>query len=442
MEITRMADIIMPYVSAGPLRLKPRALDRAARRMTLAMLTQIRRGRITLVDESGAHTFGEASPRYPLQAVVHIHHPRCYTRMLFGGSIGAAEAYMAGLWTTDQLTDIVRLIILNPQVFRGLDSGWMRLTEPAYKFYHFLRRNTVAGSRDNIVAHYDLGDAFYRLFLDETMTYSAGIFEQASSTLEEASFAKYERICKKLRLGPEDHVIEIGTGWGGFALHAATRYDCSVTTTTISENQYQWARQRIQEAGLTERITLLKEDYRHLTGKFDKLVSIEMIEAVGHHYLGAFLGKCGELLKEDGLMALQSITIRDHEYDQHRRSVDFIKRYVFPGSCIPSLAVIQHAVKERTDLVLCHLEDISHHYVRTLAAWRKRFFDNISEVRAMGFSEAFIRMWEYYLCYCEGGFAERHIGNVQMLFAKPRFRFDAPPASEAAQMGPTGSCAP
>lgn len=417
-----MNESIMPFSPSASRRLKRRAVDRVAREITLRLLQHIRTGQVTIHDRGQEYAFGSPSARIPLRATIHIHHPRTYTRTVFGGSIGAAQAYMAGLWSTNDLTDLIRIIIANRQVFKALDSGWMRLTEPFYKFYHFLRRNTPRGSRENIVAHYDLGNNFYRLFLDETMTYSAGIFESGNSTLEEAAIAKYDRICRKLRLTSRDHVMEIGTGWGGFALHAVRHYGCRVTTTTISDQQYQSARQRIHQAGLDQRISLLKTDYRHLGGRFDKLVSIEMIEAVGHHYLGTFFRKCCELLKDDGLMLLQAIIIRDQEYDHHRRSVDFIKRYIFPGSCIPSVSAMNQAIKKRTDLNLCHLEDITPHYVRTLAQWRRRFFDNVAEVYTLGYSEAFVRMWEYYLCYCEAGFAERHIGNVQMLLAKPMYR--------------------
>ncbi|MDA8139071.1 MAG: cyclopropane-fatty-acyl-phospholipid synthase [Desulfobacteraceae bacterium] len=419
-----MNDTIMPFTSTEAERLKKRSIDQLSRRIVFKLLKQIKVGQITLIDEqANRHTFGASSGPSALTAVLHVHHPHTYTRTVFAGSIGTSEAFMAGLWSTDRLTDLIRIIILNQHLFKDLDRGWMRLTEPLYKFYHFLRRNTPSGSRENIVAHYDLGNEFYQLFLDETMTYSAGIFEHPESTLKAASIAKYDRICKKLNLSSTDHVLEIGTGWGGFALHAARNYGCLVTTTTISGHQYAMARQRIEEAGLKDRITLLKKDYRHLEGSYDKLVSIEMIEAVGHHYLGAFFKKCGDLLRDGGLMLLQAITIKDQAYDQHRRSVDFIKRYIFPGSCIPSMAAMIRAVTDKTDMNLCHMEDITRHYVRTLAEWRKRFFQNIAEVRRLGFSEAFIRMWEYYLCYCEAGFAERHIGNVQMLLAKPGFRF-------------------
>jgi len=267
----------------------------------------------------------------------------------------------------------MRILALNQQAFAAMERGLARLTAPFYKFYHFARKNTKGGSRKNILAHYDLGNDFYALFLDETMTYSCGIFEREDSTLKEASEAKYDRICRKLSLTAGDQVLEIGTGWGGFAVHAAGNYGVHVTTTTISDEQHQFAQNRIQEAALEDQITLLKKDYRELNGKFDKLVSIEMIEAVGHQYLKTFFRTCSRLLKDDGMMALQAITIRDQIFDRHKRSVDFIKRYIFPGSCIPSIAAISTAVARATDLRLVHLEDITPHYARTLHEWRRRF---------------------------------------------------------------------
>ena len=278
------------------------------------------------------------------------------------------------------------------------------------------------GSRKNIIAHYDLGNEFYSLFLDNTMTYSCGIFEQEQSTLEDASVAKYDRICKKLRLHPGDRVVEIGTGWGGFAVHAVQNYGVQVTTTTISNEQYEFAAKRFRDAGLDDQVSVLKKAYRDLRGTFDKLVSIEMIEAVGHHFYKTFFQTCSRLLKDDGMMALQAITIGDQIFNRHKRSVDFIKRYIFPGSCIPSITAISNALAKATDLRLVQLEDITPHYARTLREWRRRFFANIEKVRALGFSDTFIRMWEYYLCYCEGGFAERYIGDVQIVLAKPLWR--------------------
>jgi len=417
-----MTELIIPAEAPDLNQLKQRRMDRIARRAILALLKRLVHGRLTLVESGRHHHFGERSDRFPLQAVITVHHPQLYTRLLFGGSIGAAEAYMEGFWSADDLTMVMRILALNQKAFEDMEKGLARLTAPLHKFYHFVRKNTKAGSRKNILAHYDLGNDFYALFLDETMTYSCGIFEKEDSTLREASEAKYDRICRKLHLTVGERVVEIGTGWGSFAVHAAQNYGVQVTTTTISDQQYQFAQDRIKAAGLEDRITLLKKDYRDLSGKFDKLVSIEMIEAVGHHYFTAFFRACSRLLKDDGMMALQAITIGDQIFDRHKRSVDFIKRYIFPGSCIPSITAVSNAIAGATDLRLVHLEDITAHYARTLREWRRRFFANIDKVRSLGFSDTFIRMWEYYLCYCEGGFAERYIGDVQMLFVKPLWR--------------------
>ena len=417
-----MTELIIPSEATALNDLKVRKLDHIARKAVLSLLNKLVHGRITIIEDSRSYTFGEDSPYTSLQAEITVHHSQLYSRILFGGSVGAAEAYMDGLWTADDLTVVMRILALNQAAFADMEKGLARLTAPLYKLYHSARKNTRAGSRKNILAHYDLGNEFYALFLDETMTYSCGIFEQDSSTLKEASEAKYDRICKKLHLEQGDQVVEIGTGWGGFALYAAQNYGVHVTTTTISNEQHEFAKNRFSKAGLTDQISLLKKDYRDLRGKFDKLVSIEMIEAVGHHFYETFFQTCGRLLKEDGLMALQAITISDQIFDRHKRSVDFIKRYIFPGSCIPSITAISNAITRKTDLRLFHLEDITPHYAKTLREWRHRFFANIEKVRQMGYPETFIRMWEYYLCYCEGGFAERYIGDVQMLFAKPLYR--------------------
>ena len=426
-----MTELIIPAEAPDLNELKERRLDRIARRAVLSLLKRLAHGRITLIENSHRHHFGKDSDRFSLQAVISVHHPQFYTRIFFGGSIGAAEAYMEGLWSAEDLTMVMRILALNQKAFQDLEKGLARLTAPFYKFYHYVRKNTKAGSHKNILAHYDLGNDFYALFLDDTMTYSCGIFEQEDSTLREASEAKYDRICRKLQLAPGDRIVEIGTGWGGFAVHAVRNYGVHLTTTTISEEQHQFAQNRIIAAGLEDRITLLKKDYRDLSGKFDKLVSIEMIEAVGHQYLPTFFRTCSRLLKDNGMMALQAITIGDQIFDRHKRSVDFIKRYIFPGSCIPSITAISNAIARATDLRLVHLEDITPHYAITLREWRRRFFDNIEKVRALGFSEPFVRMWEYYLCYCEGGFAERYIGDVQMLFVKPLCRRGSLPGKQA-----------
>jgi cyclopropane-fatty-acyl-phospholipid synthase len=313
-------------------------------------------------------------------------------------------------------------MVRNRHVLEGLDSGLSLFATPLRKLLHAWNQNTEAGSRRNIAAHYDLGNDFFKLFLDDTLMYSCALFERPEMTLQEAQIAKLDRICQRLDLQPTDRVIEIGTGWGGFAIHAASRYGCHVTTTTISENQHRLAAERIRAAGLEDRITLLQQDYRQLEGRFDKLVSIEMIEAVGHHYYPSFFRQCAELLKPDGLMLVQAITINDRQYRRARDEVDFIKRYIFPGSCIPAISALLDAAARASDLQLIHLDDIGPHYAITLQRWRAAFLAQLEAVRAQGYSEAFIRLWEFYLAYCEGGFAERALGDVHLLMAKPLYR--------------------
>ncbi len=309
-------------------------------------------------------------------------------------------------------------MVQNRAVLDSFEGGLARLVQPVRRVWHAMRRNTRSGSRRNIAAHYDLGNEFFATFLDDTLTYSCGFFERPDMSLREASIAKYDRLCRKLALAPEDHVMEIGTGWGGFALHAATRYGCMVTTTTISREQHRLATERVRSAGLGDRITVLLRDYRDLEGRFDKLVSIEMIEAVGHRFYRGFFRKCAELLKPGGHMALQAITIDPRHYNQARREVDFIKRYIFPGANIPSVPVLRHAAERRAGLSLLHLEDITPHYAETLKRWRENFVARWDRLRALGFSEEFRRLWEFYFCYCEGGFRERFLGDVQMVFAR------------------------
>ena len=416
-----MTEFIIPAEALDLSTLKERRIDGLARRAVFAQLKKLVSGQITLIENSDRFEFGEDAGR-PLCANITVFHPLFYSRVFFGGSIGAAEAYMEGLWTADDLTAVMRILAQNQEALREMEKGLARLTAPLHRFYHFVRKNTRSGSRSNIFAHYDLGNDFYSLFLDNTMTYSCGIFEHENSTLKQASEAKYERLCQQLQLSGGDRVIEIGTGWGGFAMHAAKNHGVHVTTTTISDEQYQYARKRILEAGLDDHITLLKKDYRDLSGQFDKLVSIEMIEAVGHQYLDTFFRSCSNLLKENGMMLLQAITMTDQVFDRHKRNVDFIKRYIFPGSCIPSITAMSRSIARASDLKLFHLEDITPHYARTLRTWRERFFANVDKVRDLGLPETFIRMWDYYLSYCEAGFAERYLGDVQMLLTKPLCR--------------------
>ncbi|NBS15582.1 MAG: class I SAM-dependent methyltransferase [Gammaproteobacteria bacterium] len=384
-------------------------------------LEKLHAGEIILED-GVPHRYGAPTLDFEVSATLTVHHPGFYGATTFGGSLGAAESYMAGHWTTDNLVNLIRIMIRNRHVLDEIDGGWTHLLAPFRRLLHTLNRNSEEGSQRNIAAHYDLGNDFFKLFLDDTMMYSCALFEPQTLSLREASIAKLKRICERLALKPQDRIIEIGTGWGGFAVYAATHYGCHVTTTTISENQYEWAKKRITEARLEDRITLLKQDYRKLEGTFDKLVSIEMIEAVGHHYFETFFQQCSKLLKPDGLMLLQSITINDREYLRARDDVDFIKRYIFPGSCIPAIGPLLNAQTKRSDLQLIHLDDIGRHYATTLRQWRERFLERLDEVRAMGYSEPFIRLWEFYLAYCEGGFEERALGDVHMLFSKPLYR--------------------
>ena len=395
-------------------------INRLARSLILKNLATIEQGHLTLIDGGDRQEFGRQGSE--LNATVRVQHPDFYRRVAFGGTIAAGESYMDGLWSCSDLTALVRIMVRNQGAQQQLESGLARLTAPLQRLLHRLNDNTRNGSRRNIAAHYDLGNDFYRLFLDPTMAYSCGIFEGDASTLEEASTAKFDRICRKLALTPGMQVLEIGTGWGGFAIHAARNYGCHVTTTTISQQQHDLAADKITACGLNNQITLLQQDYRDLTGQYDRLVSIEMVEAVGHRHLPTFFRACSDRLKPDGAALIQAITMPDHHYGRYLNAPDFINRYIFPGSCCPSLHAISEVVARVTDLRLTHLEDFSTHYARTLREWRNAFHANLEQVRNLGFDERFIRMWEYYLCYCEGGFEELFTGVTQLLFSKPGYR--------------------
>lgn len=396
---------------------------RYARTKVHARLARIRWGTLCVKDAYGCVSFGQGGDD-ACCAEIHVRDMRFYTSLALRGSVGAGESYMRGEWTGSSLTDVVRIMARNRAIVLGMEKGTASFSLYAKRFYHWLRRNTPTGSKRNIQAHYDLSNDFFALFLDASMMYSSAIYTREDMTLEEASYEKCDRLCRKLRLTPKDHVIEIGTGWGGFAIHAAERYGCRVTTTTISEQQYRYACTRVAEKGLTSLVQVVKKDYRELDGVYDKLVSIEMIEAVGHQYMPVYFSTINRLLKDDGMCALQAIIIDDRAYEGAVHRVDFIKRYIFPGSCIPSLTSILGTVTRVTDMRLFHCEDITPHYARTLREWRQRFFAHEGAVRALGYDESFIRMWEYYLCYCEGGFMERVIGDVQLVFCKPLCRCD------------------
>jgi cyclopropane-fatty-acyl-phospholipid synthase len=406
--------------TAAPLNFTPSRIDLALRKALLGKLSLLQNAVLTIADPLGEYVLGtEAKDR--LSAKIDISDMRFYRQTALGGSIGAAESYMDNHWQTDDLTKVVQILVRNRDLLDSMEGGLATLGNQLLKFWHFANRNSQAGSRKNIAAHYDLGNDFFKLFLDQHGMYSSATFLYPGMSLEQASTVKLERICQKLQLQENDHVIEIGTGWGGFAAYAVKHYGCKVTTTTISKEQHQAAQQRFEKEGNADRITLLMDDYRDLQGCYDKLVSIEMIEAVGHHYLDIYIKQCADLLKPDGLALIQAITIEDRYYQRALKSVDFIKRYIFPGSFIPCVSAII-ASTARTDLRLINLEDQGESYALTLNIWRARFMAALEQVRAQGYNEEFIRMWEFYLSYCEGGFKEKSISNVQLLLAKPSNR--------------------
>jgi cyclopropane-fatty-acyl-phospholipid synthase len=380
------------------------------------MLRGLKHGRLTLQDGDTIHNFGKESHPH---AHVIIHNRQAYRKVLLGGSIGAGEAYIDRLWDVDNLTALVRIMVLNMPLLDRMEKGLAWLSRPVNTVKHLFKANSKRGSKRNILAHYDLGNAMYESFLDPSMMYSSAIYPEENCDLNTAQLYKLDTICKKLDLKPTDKVIEIGSGWGGFALHAAKNYGCHVTTTTISDAQYQKAHERITASNLGDRITLLQKDYRELDGKYDKLVSIEMIEAVGHRYLPGFFEKCQNLLRRDGKMLLQAITITDQKYKQYVRSVDFIQRYIFPGGCIPSNTRMLQLIAEKTDMVVRQIDDFGYDYARTLQEWRKRFHRSCSELRKLGYDETFQRLWDFYLSYCEGGFLERSISVVHVVATRP-----------------------
>ncbi|HGK7302676.1 TPA: class I SAM-dependent methyltransferase [Stenotrophomonas maltophilia] len=405
------------------------ALDAFLRRRLLAQLAPMHDGQLRVRDAFGEVLLGDGQG--PLQATVTIDDPAFYRKVAAQGSVGAGESYIYGDWRCDDLVALVRLLVRNRDLLDGMERGPARAAGWLLRGWNRLRRNSREGSRRNIAAHYDLGNDFFALFLSPDLMYSSALYAQADEPLEVASTRKLDRICHQLQLQPGDRVVEIGTGWGGFAVHAARHYGCHVTTTTISAEQHALAVQRVQDAGLQERVTVLMQDYRDLQGQFDKLVSIEMIEAIGAEFLDTYMGTLQRLLKPDGVALLQAITIEDHRYEQARRSVDYIKRFVFPGSFIPSINAIMAAKTRASDLQLIAQQDFGHSYALTLRAWRQRFLAQRAAVQAQGFDERFCRLWEFYLAYCEGGFLERSIGVSHLLLARPGHCTVVPTGSEA-----------
>lgn len=398
------------------------AKPQVARELILRLFRNIRVGTLTLRDGDETFTLGnDQRPEAP-HAQITVHNPRAYWRVLTGGSIASGEAYIDGDWSSRDLTEVTRLFSANMETLLAMTDNQSWIMKAALKVAHFGRRNTMLGSKENISAHYDLGNDFFALFLDPTMMYSAAVYPAADSTLDQAAMHKLDLICQSLELSADDELIEIGTGWGGMAIYAAEHYGCRVTTTTISQEQYEHTRAEVAARGLQDRITVLCQDYRKLEGSFDKLVSIEMIEAVGHEFYESYFQCVSRLLKPTGKAVIQAITIPDQRYDFARQSVDYIKRYIFPGGCLPSLGVIADNLARHTDLQMTQLRDITLDYARTLEAWHHSFLAQLDRVREMGFDDRFIRMWRFYLSYCEGGFRERIIGTYQITMAKPGYR--------------------
>ncbi len=394
------------------------ALDRLLRKRLFASLAQLADGRLTIEDSLGSATLGSGTEVVRLT----VRDMAFYRLVATQGSVGAGEAFGDGMWTCDDLVGLVQLLVRNRDTLDGMESGLARLAGWALKRWHARNQNTHEGSRRNIAAHYDLGNDFFSLFLSPDLMYSSALWADADDTLEAASRRKLDAICRKLELGPQDRVVEIGSGWGGFAIHAARHYGCHVTTATISREQHDLATERVSAAGLEDRVSVVLQDYRDLQGQYDKVVSIEMIEAIGAQYLGTYFSKVASLLAPHGRALIQAITIEDHRYQQALGAVDFIKRHIFPGSFIPSIDAMLRAKTRACDLALVHLEDFGLSYARTLQAWRERFLARLPEVREQGFDARFCRLWEFYLAYCEGGFRERSIGVSHLLLTHPGAR--------------------
>ena len=393
-----------------------------AKRLVFKLFNQLRHGELVIQDGDTTHRFGGGDVSIAPSATVVIHEQRAYSRILTGGTMGAAEAYIDGDWSTEQLTDVTRVFSANIPILEAMKHKQNWFIKAGVKLAHAARKNSVSGSRENIAAHYDLGNEFFSLFLDPSLMYSSAVYPTGSDNLAEASQHKLKLICEDLELKPTDHLVEIGTGWGGMAIYAAENYGCKVTTTTISKEQLDYARAEVERRGLQDKVTLLFEDYRNLSGQFDKLVSIEMIEAVGHEYFDTYFGCVSSLLKPNGKAVIQAITINEQRYEDYRKSVDFIKRYIFPGGCLPSLNIISGALTRTTDMQIIDLRDIAIDYAKTLKHWHEAFMAELDAVKSLGFDEKFIRMWRFYLSYCEGGFRERIIGTYQITMAKPYYR--------------------
>jgi cyclopropane-fatty-acyl-phospholipid synthase len=392
-----------------------------AKRLLFQVLNKLEEGQLSVVCPEDTYVFG--SPDAELKAVLAVHNQRFFRRALLGGDVGMGEAFMQGDWSSPDLLALVRLAVRNLDRLEQGNKVFSVLSSIADAVRHRLRGNSLSGSRRNISYHYDLSNDFYELFLGPTLAYSCAYYQTPDDSLEQAQLRKFELICRKLQLRPSDHLLEIGAGWGGFAAYAAKTYGCRITTTTISRQQYEYAGKffkQLSQAG--GRIALLLEDYRNLRGQFDKLVSIEMFEAVGLKYYDCFFSACNRLLKPDGVMFLQAITMNEQRFPSYHKRCDWIQKYIFPGGELASLAEVLKSLGRCTQFSAHHAEDIGRHYAETLKAWRERFLTHIDQVKDLGFDETFLRMWEYYLAYCEGAFREGHVGTIQLVLRKQKAR--------------------
>lgn len=395
-------------------------LDSLAQQSLLKLFNKMTKGHLTIY-ENGVLLEDFGDPNDSLKADINILDPVFFRRFLFGGSIAAGETYIDGIWKTSNLTDVIRFFARNIHIIDAVEKQFSWLSRPAKLLTHWSNRNSKQQSKRNIAAHYDLGNSLYTEFLDDSMMYSSAIYPNEDASLAQAQQHKLKVICEKLQLTSSDRLVEIGSGWGSLAIFAAKHYGCHVTTTTISEEQFAWADAQIKQQNLSDRITLLKKDYRELTGQYDKLVSIEMIEAVGESYLKTFFETCNKLLKPNGLMLLQAITINDQRYASYSKDVDFIQKYIFPGGFLPSVEKMSKMTASHTNMVIRDCHDIGIDYARTLKHWHETFVNNTDSLAAAGYDEWFRRMWEFYFCYCEGGFRERTISTVQLQLSKPEF---------------------
>ena len=394
--------------------------------IVLKILTKMNKGELRVTFPDGeVKTFGGTDKS--VTANIRIINPRFYKRIVLFGDIGFGEAYVEGDWETDSITNVISWMILNiennPAVSGGVKKfSPISLLKVLNRAYHKFNMNTKTKSKKNISDHYDLNNDFFKLWLDESMTYSSAIFTDKNEDLYKAQLEKYDRICRELNIKPTDHVLEIGSGWGGFSIYATENYGCRITTTTISEEQYEYARNLIAGKKLDDKIEILLKDYRELSGSYDKIVSIEMLEAVGHEFLPKYFSKVNELLKPDGAIALQVITSHDSNYEQLRKGVDWIQKHVFPGSLLPSVGAINSAVNKTSNLYLHDLKNFGLDYAKTLKIWREKFNSKLDEVFKLNFIDTFVRKWNYYLCYCEAAFVMRNISVVQMVYTRPNNR--------------------